>query len=337
MRQLPSDKKNLLRQRFLTAAKLAVSTVLIYWVFRKFDFGEAWIKLEGIRATTILVVFGLSAVQVALLGLRWTLICRWWNSKFAQRHGFSTLFAGLFFGQAMPSSIGGDAIRAFLLFRRYRFSISEAILATLVDRAVGLVALLLLATLFAPSYLALYDTELGILGWQGAATVAALVGLGLLALIAFRIAARAGFWPRVLGKILRALPVVRKAELVPAFVLGALSHFALLVSAFIWFSEISPGIPISAFFVLAPIGLLLSALPISIGGWGVRETSLVFLFTRIDVPAADALLLGLGIGLLSLAQGLVCGTLWASAELLRRDRNSDFVKQEPRRRYLPFR
>jgi uncharacterized membrane protein YbhN (UPF0104 family) len=62
-------------------------------------------------------------------------------------------------------------------------------------------------------------------------------------------------------------------------------------------------------YLVVPVAILFSSLPISIGGWGVREASLSYGLTLFGMGADDAALVGLalGIGLLlaSLPGGIV--------------------------------
>lgn len=72
---------------------------------------------------------------------------------------------------------------------------------------------------------------------------------------------------------------------------------------------------ISFFSCLAviPPALLISYVPISIAGWGVREASFVFAFSLVGVSVEAALLISLGIGIVVLLISLLGGVLWASS------------------------
>lgn len=66
---------------------------------------------------------------------------------------------------------------------------------------------------------------------------------------------------------------------------------------------------IDCIVLMQPVALLAN-LPISIGGWGVRETAMIFLFGFVGVPASAALILSVQLGLLSLLVVLPGGILW---------------------------
>ena len=69
--------------------------------------------------------------------------------------------------------------------------------------------------------------------------------------------------------------------------------------------------------LMQPVALLAN-LPISVGGWGVRETAVVLLFGLIGVPSSAALVLSLQLGLLALLVVFPGGILWLLLRLKER-------------------
>ena len=63
-------------------------------------------------------------------------------------------------------------------------------------------------------------------------------------------------------------------------------------------------------FLLLPLVLLMSLLPVSIAGWGVRETAMVGALSFVAVAETDALLLSVLFGLIVMVIGLPGGFLW---------------------------
>lgn len=68
-------------------------------------------------------------------------------------------------------------------------------------------------------------------------------------------------------------------------------------------------------FLLIPPIMLITMLPISIAGWGVRETAMMVAFGYAGLPAADGLVVSLLFGAVSFAVGAIGGLVWVlSAE-----------------------
>jgi hypothetical protein len=70
------------------------------------------------------------------------------------------------------------------------------------------------------------------------------------------------------------------------------------------------GIPFAVLFALAPAALLMAMLPISFGGWGVRELSFVYLLGAAGISAEAALSLSIAFGLLRVIIGAMGGLTW---------------------------
>jgi uncharacterized membrane protein YbhN (UPF0104 family) len=79
-----------------------------------------------------------------------------------------------------------------------------------------------------------------------------------------------------------------------------------------WMLGQSLGLPITLqqWFIVAPTVLLVSMLPISIGGWGVRESAMVVALHGFGISAGDALLPSVLFGLCAVAATLPGGILW---------------------------
>jgi len=61
---------------------------------------------------------------------------------------------------------------------------------------------------------------------------------------------------------------------------------------------------------VVPLVLLVTALPISIAGWGVREGSMVVGLGLLGVPESDAALVSVVIGLIGVGLGALGGLTW---------------------------
>ena len=87
------------------------------------------------------------------------------------------------------------------------------------------------------------------------------------------------------------------------------------------------------FLAIMPAVTLATTLPISLGGWGVREGAFVLLLGRVGVPAAEALSLSLLFGLFSMVSGFPGLLAWATGWQGREDaaRSADALSFPPAR------
>jgi len=59
-----------------------------------------------------------------------------------------------------------------------------------------------------------------------------------------------------------------------------------------------------------PPVILATVLPISIGGWGMRETAMVFMLSLVGVAPERAFLLSVLMGVVTVVMSLPGGVLW---------------------------
>jgi hypothetical protein len=77
---------------------------------------------------------------------------------------------------------------------------------------------------------------------------------------------------------------------------------ALMLSCFvIGFASVAPDIDVPMLFAASAIVSFAASMPVSLGGWGVRELAAVYVLGKLGVPAADAMAVSVTIG--------VCSTL----------------------------
>ena len=65
-----------------------------------------------------------------------------------------------------------------------------------------------------------------------------------------------------------------------------------------------------------PIVLLMTLLPISIGGWGVREVVFIYVFSLLNLPSTDAVIISIAFGVLLTLFGLIGGLVVLSNKFL---------------------
>ena len=65
-------------------------------------------------------------------------------------------------------------------------------------------------------------------------------------------------------------------------------------------------------FLFLPV-ILVASLPISIAGWGVRETAMVLAFSYAGLAESDGLIVSILYGAATLAVGVIGGIVWAAS------------------------
>jgi len=285
--------------------------------------GTLWVLLESAdvgRAKQIIdhVSFPmLAAGATALLAtspfsaLRWHLVLAAETTSPGPWTLLKIVLVGLFFNQVFPSSVGGDAVRAWRC-HRLGIGVAAAIRSLVLDRVSGYVVLVMLFAAGLPVLLhRLPDARQR----YGAVIFLAAALCGLVVpfvidylpqkLLRFRLVAEFAALSHE-GRRLFAWPA-RCAAVLSLSV----ATMGLTILAFMLVAE-SLGVDLSwrSWVVIVPPVTLLQIVPISLAGWGVRELGVVVLLSGFGIPAAAALTTSLLVGVCLIVIELPGALLW---------------------------
>ncbi len=277
------------RKWLIRAAGSAAALTLIFWYL------PTDAILEGFSRLTPGVFLG---VLAAFLACHVAAAFKWWmlmDRALPFGQALRAHFAGLAANLALPGAAGGDAVRAGMAHVALRDGPKVAAAAVgdrLIDM-VGLAGLSLLGLVFLARG---GSPELA----YGLAVL--VMGGAALALFVFPAVAH-GIWARFPGLPARVL-VLRLADAFgalgkrPGLLLFSLILSASIQAVLIWLSirlaqPVGVNIPVAAWFFGWPIAKIIATLPLSLGGLGVRESSLAALLAPFG--AAPALVVASGL------------------------------------------
>lgn len=296
------------RRYGVAALKVGASVGLVAWALRDVDLGEAWQLLRGVSVLALGGV-ALALVAKALTGAaRWRLVLRHLDAHLSAGRTLAILLLGVFFNQCLPSSIGGDGVRVFQA-HRCGLPLGLAARSVLLDRLAGMLALLALAAAGAPLFHAWGGD-----GWVVATALA--MGGGGLAGLALLAGASARGRPRGEGRGARALRrlggdlrmlAARPRAAAPIMAWALAFQTAQVGVAWIGARGLGVDLGLGEALVLLPAVLLVTMVPVSVAGWGVREVATVTALGVVGVPAEQAVVVSVLYGLALLVYGLIGG------------------------------
>src|SRR5438552_17034047 len=149
-----------MRQFLLLSARILVSLVLLYLALRGINFAAIQSRLSQINVGWIALAVLITIGQVFIGALRWREISAQCQAPLTDLLAFRYNMIGAFFNQTLPSSIGGDAVRLWLV-QRGGAGWRVATYSILTDRAVGLIALALIIVASLPWGNGLIDHDKG--------------------------------------------------------------------------------------------------------------------------------------------------------------------------------
>jgi uncharacterized membrane protein YbhN (UPF0104 family) len=301
-----------MRGFLLLAARILVSAALLYFAFRGINFAAIQTRFSGIDPVWILGAVIATVFQIFLGALRWREISGACAAPLGTGQAFRYNMIGAFFNQTLPSTIGGDAMRLWLV-KQTGAGWRAATYSVLVDRAIGLIALAIIVVVSLPwSYdlvanhrgrIALLLVDVGALG----------AGLGFLIVGYLPWKWLTTFWPT---KHVHACSVIanrvifsRKSGLKIA-VLSLSIHVMAVVIAWCAVRSIAAPAAFEQLFMLVPPIMLITMLPISIAGWGVREATMMVAFGYAGLAQTDGTIVSLLFGATSFVVGAIGGLIW---------------------------
>ncbi len=248
-------------------------------------------------AATLLVTF----LGVILSAWRWQRVLLLFDAPVPLRTLVRHTLAGLFAGNVLPSTIGGDVLRVTRTSTTVDSS-SVAFGSVVLERLTGFIALPVLVFAGFAIRPSLIDAPHAWLAFfVGVGTIVALALILFLAghpRVAGRFAEHEN-WMKFIGAVHVGVDRLRREprHLVPVIGAALLYQFSVVTMyALIFWTLVMP-IPLAGVLAFAPAVLMLQVLPISLGGFGVREGALVlFLHTFLTahgLPDSRAIAAGL--------------------------------------------
>jgi uncharacterized protein (TIRG00374 family) len=286
------------RSLAISGVKAAVSLGLLYLLFSRVDVSRLWTVARQASpawlATALLLYFAVILAST----WRWSVLLRAQHVELPYSFLTQSFLVATFFNNFLPSNIGGDVVRITDTAK----VIGSRTLATtvvLIDRGIGLLGLALMAATGASL---MHQMVVGRVGpgilWAG-------FGLGAL------IATPTLLFPETATRLLQPLRVFHQewvdarlekltyalnkfretpTALAECFA-GAVTVQAILVAFYLAIAR-SMHIPIgfAELAVIVPVSFIVQMIPLSVNGFGVREATFGFYFTRLGLPLESALL-----------------------------------------------
>jgi len=314
--QITPKSKGPAKRLILITLKLAVTGALAWYLWDKHK--EDLLKIDQHLASFDIAWGVLALALITLLFFiaagRWLIYTRALNIPLGIGAAFRLYLIGQFFGQVLPAGVGGDAVRIWLLSRR-RVAVGAGAASVVLERMTGLIGLLILMAVLLPLTFSYVDDTAArvtiiFLIAAGGGAICAIVALSFLPRLIEK-------WRNValVSKLADAASDARRAGfmLKPALSVLLLSlsmHLMAILSAYILARGLGMDITALECLALVPVVLLISTLPISLAGWGMREGAMVAALSFTGVENSEALALSILFGLAILAVSLLGAIFW---------------------------
>jgi len=307
---LPKGPEVKKRRHISLILRLCVATAAIIWAFHDTD----WTELGQIfRRPHVIWYFALALLAYTVAQL--IIAVRWWVLLRAQSIHISVLtavrlfFLGLFYNNLMPSSVGGDLVKAWYVTKHTHRRL-EGVLSVAVDRFVGLLGMLMMAALayffFLRGHINLSEEDGDgpssqiLQDYRGILLGAALAGPIILAALVAIPATRARLWHLaqrlvergrgLLKRLWTAMAVYckRPITMLVALMLTITGQSMVITGFWLLGRELGIQADLRHYFTIFPINWVIAAIPVSIAGLGVLEAGIIKFFALLTTTAESS-------------------------------------------------
>ncbi len=253
------------------------------------------------RVDPFLVAMGF----LSLVGGYGVSVVRWWLLLVKQGvivglgQVFRWTYIGIFFNNVMLGSTGGDVIKALYVARECKDR-TRAVVSVFVDRAIGMLSLAMLAGIVTTPFAsepAFREAAIFIYCLLGAAVIGSMVYFSRRIRRTLRVDWFLSRLPLegTLREIDQAVMIYRahKGVVGIAILMSLVGHSLLVTSTLLLGRALGIDLPSATYFIFTPVILILTALPITVQGWGLGEMIWVYALAKVGVAGEMALSLSL--------------------------------------------
>jgi glycosyltransferase 2 family protein len=307
------------RRRVTFFLKLVIGIVLLVSLcFWKHTGRDALQLLHGFRWESIIFLFFVGQIQNIISSVKWQLFLNYQGFKISFWRLYGLYLIGRFFSNFLPSMVGGDLTRVFLLGRQIKSQSSSAA-SVFWERFTGLIAVIVVAVLFSLAYPRIYHEPLVSIG-----LVASVFGAVVCMVILTHVS--------LLARVVPLLEVFPKGKRIAAFALkihgevaALLGQRQLMTRAMAWsvLYHVMTGVftycvcrsihfnpPFLAILVITPIVVMLNNIPVSPNNLGWWEWTFSIMMTQAGGGTAQGLGVALVIRAISILSSLIGGLLF---------------------------
>ena len=305
----------MLRKWALWLLKGGLSVGLTWWLLSKINLGEAWAKFQSMDPGMLSLGIGLMFVQLALGALRWGVVLRVLGGKLGPVRLFVLYYIGAFFATVLPGLVGGDMVRVWATVKSGE-TLPLSVNSVMLERASAVLSLAVLVAASEPILLQRVPDLPGSLVFP-LLSVAGFVGVWVLSILD-RLPEHLRRWRAVRAMSYLAADTRKVAFHLPtacaSFFSALLGNINLALVVWALARGLAIDVTVADCLVLVPPVFLLTTLPISVAGWGVREAAMVTALGFVGVPQSSSLVLSIVFGVLNMVTAIPGGFAFLTVE-----------------------
>lgn len=272
-------------KKYRAVIKWTVSTVLLFIIFLQLDFSRLLAVLNSFSWPWFIPYMIILVLNIFIAAFKWWKILGFENFHYKFFSVLKLYWIGMFYNQFLPGRIGGDAVKMFSVARNEASRKAGASGSVVIDRLYNLIGLIIIAFggfIFGNVQADLLAAPLLLFGFILIMLLLAIIGIepflektGLL---------RFPFFEKV-NRIVKAFRPYISSWKRNFFMVawGTVYQFSSILGAYFLGRSLHIDLHLGYYIVFVPMVVIITMIPFSIGGLGIREGGYLVLFTRAGV------------------------------------------------------
>ncbi len=289
-----------MKNALIAVSKACVTALFFYLVFRKVNLTDFGNTLTRARFDVLLFGFLVLWVGHYMCIFRWRMLMRPLMPILTLNHLFGIYCIGLFFNLTFPTVVGGDVVKMYYAGKPSR-RFAQSFAATFLDRDAGMLAMMIIAcftSLVYPVHIPRVPVAFIIWSAFGAFVAANIVIFTPSLHTRLTNVLHSLHLERLVAKtdaILSAFQVMgmHRAVLINSLIISLVNQILVISVTWIMSRGLHIEVTLLQFLVFVPVVTLISMVPISLNGMGLREYAFVSLLSGVGVDHEAAIALGL--------------------------------------------
>jgi glycosyltransferase 2 family protein len=313
--------------------RILVSVLLIAYLFST-QFKNFHSIIEILKSSNkILLLLSLSThiFGTWITAVRWKTLLDTQNVRLSTATLSVIVLIGLFFNNFLPTSIGGDVFRTYDVSKKAKIPLSSSASVILIERFSGVVS----ASVYAVAALFLGFTAIGNQSVIIPIVIFFVITLIIALIIIYpsmfglrKYLSRFEFMNKIKEKMSNAYNTLKSFKnnrmiLLKVLFYSFLLQFAVILNWYLAALALGIDLGLTAFIFIVPVVSTIAMIPISVGGIGLRENSLVFIMVAMGVVSEKAALCSLLILFMLIIIGLVGGLVYITRPYLEKKSIAD--------------
>ena len=297
-------------KKIITLLKIIITISIIIYIIKITDFNHVTNIVFNSDKTLLFASFFILFLVTILQAYRFCFVSNDFEINISIYKSWKNIAIGILYNQVLPSTIGGDSVR-FLNMKELKYNTKNSIKSIIIDRVYGLLSLCIICGISSLVVISFEFNSRFLLFTQ---------------LISFCSIISFLFFPYFLKKYfysffkkIKILEILddlyfrnNNKTIFKVLFISLLIHLLVSIVGFLILRSLDINIDHWPFIWLFLSSLLISTIPISIGGWGLREGVFVMSMGLIGINTETSIAISFIYAFETSIIGLIGGILWSS-------------------------